>query len=81
MAAAASRRVEPGTDAVHREGPERRIRYGWVWLVFVAAMLVGAALVLNPRAGARALGLALILLPVLAFGVLQLAYYLKHRIA
>lgn len=61
-----------------REG-ERRIRYGWVWLLFLASLFVGAGMLLSPDGGTRALGLALLLLPLAGVGLLLAAYYLKSR--
>lgn len=61
-----------------REG-ERRLRYGWVWLVFLGLLFVGAGLLLSPDAGRRAWGLALLLLPLAGVGLLLAAYYAKSR--
>lgn len=61
-----------------REG-ERRIRYGWVWLLFLGSLFVGAGLLLNPDASTRAWGLVLLLLPLAGVGLLLAAYYLKSR--
>ncbi len=59
-----------------RDG-ERRIRYGWVWLLFLGSLFVGAGLLLSPDAGVRAGGLALLLLPLAGVGLMLAAYYVK----
>jgi len=52
------------------------MRYGWVWMVFLASMFVGAGLIV---AGRAALGATVLLLPVVASVLLSLAYYLLER--
>lgn len=58
---------------------EKRIRYGWVWLVFLGFLFVGAGLLLSPDASRRAWGLVLLLLPLAGISLLLAAYYLKSR--
>jgi drug/metabolite transporter (DMT)-like permease len=58
---------------------ERRIRYGWLWLVFVAALLAGAVLVSGADSSRRWFGLGLIVTPALVLGLLTLAYYFVER--
>lgn len=58
---------------------ERVVRYGWVWVVFIAVMMLGSALVLSRRPALRALGLAVLLLPIAAFGLLQAVFYVRSR--
>jgi len=65
-----------------RRPVERRFPYGLTWVVFLAALFVGGALVLSDDAGRRAWGLVLILAPVVVFGALMAVYYgLSRRAA
>lgn len=54
------------------------MRYVWLWLVFIAAMFVGAALV-SQGGGLLWVGLLLLLGPLVALGILTIAYYLLER--
>jgi hypothetical protein len=58
---------------------DRRIRYPILWLVFAAVMVGGAALVTNPDGRLQALGVGLIALPFVLFGLVTLAYYALER--
>ncbi|MES2155357.1 MAG: hypothetical protein V4510_09505 [bacterium] len=58
---------------------ERRLRYPLLWLGFIVLMIAGATLVSSPSGGLQALGLALILGPVLLLAAVTLAYYLVER--
>ena len=59
-------------------GKERRVRYPLLWLLFIVAMIAGAALV-STSGWTMWLGLALLLGPLLALGVLTIAYYAVER--
>jgi len=58
---------------------ERRIRYPLLWLLFIAIMVVGAALTSSPVGWRQALGLAMLLGPVAVLAAVTLAYYLVER--
>lgn len=59
---------------------DRRLRYPFLWLLFVATMLSGAGLVSSRSVGLRNLGLVLLVLPLLVLGGLALAYYVVERL-
>lgn len=58
---------------------ERTLRYGWVWLVFLAITFTGAGLLFTERTSDDALGLALIALPLIIMSILMGLYYWKSR--
>lgn len=58
---------------------ERRIPYPLVWAVFLISLFLGAGLMLHPDPAWRGVGVLLLLAPVVAFGLLMLAYYVKSR--
>jgi drug/metabolite transporter (DMT)-like permease len=58
---------------------DRRIRYGWLWAVFVAVLLAGAVLISSAESSRRWFGLLLILTPAALLGLLTLAYYAIER--
>ncbi|HLF16582.1 MAG TPA: hypothetical protein VI796_04025 [Candidatus Thermoplasmatota archaeon] len=58
---------------------ERRIRYGWLWLLFLASLFGGAALLMNDDGRLRWLGIALLVSPLAGFLLLTLAYYRAER--
>ncbi len=63
----------------YRMSRERRLRYPLLWLAFIAVMIVGAALVSFPDGGRQAIGLALLLGPVVILATVTIAYYLVER--
>ncbi len=64
---------------VHEDEGERRISYGWVWLLFLGSLFVGAGMMLSQSAPVRAWGLVLLLVPLAAITMLLVAYYAKSR--
>ncbi len=58
---------------------EHRLRYGIIWGLLLAFVFVAAALITSASPGRRWLGLAMLLAPLLAFGLVQVAFYLKSR--
>ena len=58
---------------------DHRIRYSIAWLVVLASLFTGAALLLSPSGTAQLVGLALVLAPALGFGAIAGLYYLKSR--
>lgn len=55
------------------------MRYGWIWLVFLAITFTGAALLFTEDTGDDALGITLILAPMVVLGGLMGLYYWKSR--
>ena len=55
------------------------MRYGWIWLVFLAITFTGAALLFTEDTGDHALGITLILAPMVVLGGLMGLYYWKSR--
>jgi hypothetical protein len=58
---------------------DRRLRYPLLWLLFLACMVAGAAMLLSANGTVQAAGIALLLLPLLALGLLTGAYYALER--
>ena len=58
---------------------DRRLRYPLLWAAFIAILIVGAALVSSKDGWVQALGLAMLAVPLIGFGVIALAYYLVER--
>jgi hypothetical protein len=49
------------------------------WVAFLGDLLVGAGLLLSPRASLRAAGLAMLLAAALAMAALTLWFYVQNR--
>jgi hypothetical protein len=58
---------------------DRRLRYPLLWLLFLACMVAGAALLLSGDGTAQAFGIGLLLLPLILLGLLTGAYYALER--
>ncbi|MGB0651999.1 MAG: hypothetical protein ACPGQL_02265 [Thermoplasmatota archaeon] len=58
---------------------DRRVSYWFWWLLLLGSLFTGAGLLLSPDAGRRWIGLGLLLLPLVVFGAVALAFYLKQR--
>jgi drug/metabolite transporter (DMT)-like permease len=58
---------------------ERRMRFGWLWLAFLAITFTGAALLFSPKKSDDIWGILLIATPVLVLSVLMGLYYWKSR--
>ena len=58
---------------------DRRLPHGLLWAGFIASILAGAVLILNERPALRAVGLVLIVLPLLLFVGLTLVFYAVDR--
>ncbi len=58
---------------------DRRLRYPLLWLGFVVSMFIGAGLVLSDDGWKQALGLVLLLAPLVVLLILSLAYYFVER--
>ncbi|MGB1586205.1 MAG: hypothetical protein ACPHID_04075 [Thermoplasmatota archaeon] len=58
---------------------EKTVRYGWVWIVFLAVTFTGAGLMFSESPDDDWLGLGLIVLPLIIMGALMALYYWKSR--
>jgi len=58
---------------------DKKIRYGWAWLLFLAATLVGAGMMLADRALLRNIGIILLAAPLLLLGGLSALYYVQSK--
>jgi hypothetical protein len=56
-----------------------RLRYPLLWLLFLACMAAGAALLLSPSATVQWLGVGLLLAPLVLLSLLTAAYYALER--
>jgi hypothetical protein len=58
---------------------DRRLRYPLLWLLFLACMVVGAALLLSPDGARQSAGIFLLLAPLAALSLLTGIYYALER--
>ncbi len=52
-----------------------RIRYGWLWIGFIAVMIVAAGLIISPDPTTRTIGLVLLVGPLALTGLALAVFY------